>query len=153
MPKTSAPKERAPKKRPDHHDAELILRLYDLRRESVMRASRAAIMKWIPRTWDDLVAVLAPAHELNAPWRQVSSYFEMAYGFARQGIVNPDFLAENAGEGFFLFAKVRPHLERFRKEHSPLAFRNVEWLIANSKEAQIRFKLVEARVQKMSEAK
>ena len=71
------------KKKPDFHDADLILKLYDLRREKVMRESRNAIFGFVPKNYEEMVAVLAPDHPLNAAFRQVSSYYEMAYGFAR----------------------------------------------------------------------
>jgi len=136
-------------KTPDHHDADLILKLYELRREPVMRQSRDALVKWLPRTYDEVLALTKPEHQLNAAWRQVGSYFEMAYSFARQGVVNPDFLAENTGEGMLLFAKVQPHLERLRKEVSPLMFTNAEWILANSDAAKQRFDLFTKRYQTM----
>lgn len=139
------------KKIPDHHDAELALKLYDLRREPVMRESRNAMMKFLPKSFEELVAVTQGSHPDNAAFRQVSSYFEMAYGFARHGVMNPDFLAEATGEGMFLYAKVQPHLARFRKELSPTAFSNSEWLVANSASAKLRFELFRARVAKMIE--
>ncbi len=101
------------KKKPTHHDASLILELYDLRREAVMRQSRNAIVQWLPKSWDEFIAITQPTHDLNAAWRQVSSYFEMAYGFARHGAVHADMLAESTAEGLILFAKVKPYLERF----------------------------------------
>lgn len=140
-------------KPPDHHDAELVLRLYDLRRETVMRQSRDAMARFLPRTWEDIAAVVAPDHPHNAAWRQVTSYFEMAWGMARHGIVNPDYLAENTGEGFYLFAKVHPHLERFRREISPIAFVNAEWMLQNSAAARVRFELFQGRVAKMLAAR
>ena len=141
------------KKKPTHHDASLILELYDLRREAVMRQSRNAIVQWLPKSWDEFIAITQPTHELNAAWRQVSSYFEMAYGFARHGAVHADMLAESTAEGLILFAKVKPYLERFRKEVSPTAFRNAEWLVEHSPEARRRFKLMQARVSKLRDAK
>lgn len=137
------------KTKPDHHDAELVLKLYDLRREAVMRQSREAMRTFLPRRFEDVAAVAAPDHPQNAAWRQVTSYFEMAYGFARHGIADPDFLAENTGEGLFLFAKVHPHLARFRAEYSPLAFQNTEWLLQNSASARQRFELFQGRVAKL----
>lgn len=141
------------KERPDHHDAELVLRLYDLRRETVMRQSRDAMLKFLPRTWEELEAVLQLGHPQNAAWRQVSSYWEMAYGFARHGVVNPDFLIESSAEGLVLFGKVRPYLERMRKELSPTAFQSCEWMVQNSTVARQRFELIQARIRKMMEAR
>src|SRR5688572_13380775 len=125
-----------PKAAADHHDAALVLQLYELRREGVMRQSREAMARFLPRTWEDLAAVLRPEHPDNAAWRQVTSYFEMAWNMARHGIVHADYLAESTGEGFFLFAKVEPHLERLRRETSPLAFLNAEWMLHNSESAR-----------------
>ena len=65
------------KQAPDHHDADLVLKLYDLRREAVMRQSRSTIVKWIPRTYEEVVAITNLSHPDNAAWRQVSSYFEI----------------------------------------------------------------------------
>lgn len=120
-----------PKDYPDHHDAELVLKLYDLRREATMRESRSAINgQFWPTSWDETVAITKADHPLNAAWRQTSTYWEMVYSLAKHGIVHADFLMESAGEGLFLFAKVEPYLERLR-ELSPHAFRNAEWITAN----------------------
>ena len=134
------------KKKPDHRDAELILKLYELRREDVMRKSRSAIVQWLPRTYEDVVAVTQPANPNNAAWRQVSSYWEMAYGFARHGILNADLLAENGGEGFILYAKLEPHLPRLRKEISPTILQNAEWMARKSATAKQRLEIFRKRV-------
>ena len=136
---------------PDHHDAELVLRLYELRRESVMRESRAKIMQWMPRAWEEFFAVTQFDHPMNAAFRQTSSYWEMAYGMAKHHIVNPDYLMENTTEGLFLYAKVLPFLERFRKEVSPIAFRNAEWISTQCETGKQRLELVQARLRKMLE--
>lgn len=127
-------------KRPDHHDAEIVMRLYDLRREPVMREARRAVGGFWPRSYEEVGALLKLEHPLNAAFRQVSSYWEMAYGFARHGIVHADLLLESGGEGILLLAKMEPHLERLRKEYSPVAFRNAEWA---SKECEEGRRLIE----------
>ncbi len=138
--------------RPDYQDADLILRLYDMRREPVMRDSRDAMFRdFAPRSFDELKAITNnPQHPLNRAWRQTSSYWEMAYGFAKHGIVNADYLAENCGEGLFLFAKVAPYLEQFRAEGSPTAFQNTEWIVKNSRAAAQRFETVKKRIEVMT---
>jgi hypothetical protein len=138
---------------PDHHDAELVLRLYDLRREAVMRDSRAKMGAFLPRSWEDLIAVTRPEHPSNAAFRQVSSYWEMAYGFGRHHIVNADFLVENTTEGLFLYAKILPFLARFRQEGSPTAFRNAEWITTQCETGKQRLELVQTRIRKMLEAR
>jgi hypothetical protein len=141
------------KERPDQADAELILKLYDLRRETVMRQSRHAIGQFWPKTWEEFIAVTQPAHPSNAAWRQTASYWEMAYSFARHGVVNADFLVENAGEGLFLYAKVLPFVDRYRKEVSPFAFQSAEWITTNSASGKRMLEYVQARLRKMLETK
>jgi len=135
---------------PDHHDATLVLELYDLRREAIMRQSRDVIAQFLPRSTDDVLALTKPDHPHNAAWRQVSSYFEMAYSFARHGIANPDFLAENSAEGLYLFAKVQPYLAELRQQ-TPLAFKNTEWLVEHSPSARDRLQMFQRRVAAMIE--
>ena len=141
------------KETPDYKDAELVLRLYELRREAVMRESRNGInMKFWPKSYEDVLAITKFDHPLNAAFRQTSSYWEMVYGFARHGVTNADFLIENNGEGLFMYAKIQPYLERFRKENSsPTAFQNAEWISNNCTEGKRRFEMIQARVRKMSE--
>lgn len=140
--KTSARKQ----KKPDHRDATLVLRLYDLRREPVMRESRAKIVAWLPKSYEEFLAATQPTDPMNQAFRQVSTYWEMAYGFARHGIVNADLLAENGVEGLLLFTKVEPYLERFRADVSPTAFQNASWLVASSKVAAQRQVLLKKRI-------
>ena len=115
------------KEKPDHQDADLIIKLYDLRREPVMRASREAIGKFAPHTYDEFIAVTKPEHPQNVAYRQTATYWEMVFGMARREIVNAEYLVENSGEGLLLYTKVAPFLPRFREEVWPLAFQHAEW--------------------------
>lgn len=134
---------------PDHHDAELAIRVYELRREAVMRESRAAInQNFWPKSFEDIQAVAKPDHPLNAAYRQVSSFWEMVYSFAKHGVVPPDFWLESNGEGMFVFAKVAPFLEQIRKEMNPNAYRNAEWISRECAEGQRLFGMFSERVKK-----
>lgn len=134
---------------PDHHDADLILRLYDMRREAVLREARRYLAaEFWPRTGDDLMAITKADHPGNTAFRQVVGYWEMAYGLARHGIVNPDYLAENASEGIFLFAKVQPWLAELRATSSPRSLRNTEWISTQCEEGRELFAYFRQRVEK-----
>jgi hypothetical protein len=142
------------KDHPDHHDAEIVMRLYDLRRENVMRESREAInSQFWPRSFDDVLAVTKRDHHLNRPFRQVSTFWEMAYGMVKHGIVNAEYFLESNGEGFFLFAKILPYLEAYRREVSSTAFRNAEWAALRCPEGREVFETIHARVKKLAEAR
>jgi hypothetical protein len=141
------------KETPDFHDAELAMRVYELRRETVMRASRDAItfLFW-PKSYEDIQAISSrPDHSLNPPLRQISSYWEMVYGMVRHGIVNADFFLESNGEGLFLFAKIQPFLEQIRGVNGPNAYKNAEWVATQCEPGIKRFAIIKARVAKMAE--
>lgn len=134
---------------PDHHDAELVLKVYDLRREPVMRESRDQINRdYWPRNEQEALAILNPEHPLNRQFRQVSTYWEMVYGFCKHGVAHTEFLLDSNGEGLLLFARVEPYLEAIRKATSPRSFEKAEW-VANSCELGQRFlEIFRARVKK-----
>ena len=136
-------------KTPDHHDAELVLKVYDLRREPVMRESRDAINKdYWPRNEAEALAILAPEHPLNRAYRQTSTYWEMVYGMAKNGVVHTEFLLESNGEGLLLFARVEPHLAAIRAATSPRALRNAEWIAGSGDLAKAIMTTFRGRIQK-----
>ena len=132
-------------------DAELILRLYDLRREAVMRQSRSDIFtKFHPKAYEDITAVAKADHPLNTAYRMVSSYWEMAAGLVKHGALHLELFSENCGEGLFFFAKVQPHLDRLRAEVSPTSYANLEWVVKKSPEARKRLEVVKKRLAAMA---
>jgi len=131
-----------PKAAPDFHDADLILRLYDMRREEVLRAARKSVITgFTPTSLESCLAILTPDHPLNEAFRQVSTYWEMVYGMAKHGIVHADYLMESSGEGILIYSRVEPWLAELREKSGPFAFANAEW-VANHCD---RGKLVAAR--------
>ena len=145
------PRPRGPmiKDAPDHHDAELVLRLYEIRRESSLREARSMLAKqFLPGSLDEALAITKADHPGNQAWRQVGSYWEMAYGMARHGIVNPDYLVEFNGEGLYLYAKIQPWLAEIRAASFPSAFTNAEWLATHSEAGAQVFTIFRSRVEK-----
>ena len=134
---------------PDHHDADLVLRLYELRREPIMRQARKAILtQFWPGSFEDVAAVARLEHPLNESYRQVATYWEMAFGMARHGIIQPDYLAEHTGEGLWLLAKIQPFLAQLR-ETSPRAYRNAEWLVTHSDTARTILEDIKTRMARL----
>jgi hypothetical protein len=139
---------------PDHLDADLILKLYELRRETVMREARALLAKefW-PKNAKEAVAVLDHGHPLNRAYRQVSTYWEMVYRMARHGIIHGDFLVENNAEGLLLFARVEPFLKELRSAGGPHLFLNAEWVSREVPEGRAIADRMRARVRKALDGK
>ncbi|HEV8600461.1 MAG TPA: hypothetical protein VGQ69_13970 [Gemmatimonadales bacterium] len=139
---------------PDHHDAELVLRLYELRREATMREARRFInSEFWPASAAELLEITKQDHPQSAAFRQVASYWEMAYGMAKHGIVNPDYLVENADEGLYLLAKVHPWLAEYRTTAYPSGFRHAEWIATQCEAGRAIFAWFRERVAKRLAAK
>ena len=98
------------------HDAELILKLYDLRREPVMREARNFMLTtfW-PETVDEFLAVQRDFGEQNNAYlRQFVGYWEMAASMVLRGALDADLFFDSNNEPFFVFAKMhhlRPELK------------------------------------------
>ena len=139
---------------PDHLDADLILKLYDLRREESLRAAREKLTsEFWPKNAKEAVAIVAHEHPLNRTYRQVSTYWEMVYRMARHGIIHGDFLVENNGEGLLLYAKVEPYLAEIRAATSPRSFQNAEWVAKEVPMGRTVAEHMRARVKKTLAAK
>jgi hypothetical protein len=139
---------------PDHHDADLVIKLYDLRREKVMRESRTRVFtEFWPTSAEEVMAVYQPSHPLNAALRQIVGYWEMVYGMARHGIVHTDYLVENSAEGLNLFSRFEAYLPALRERLSPTFLQNAEWVVKNSAVASETMKRMRARVQQALAAK
>jgi hypothetical protein len=136
---------------PDHHDAELVLKTYELRRDLVLRDSRRTITAdWWPKSLDDLVAISAWEHPHNAALRQVSGYWELVYGLARHGIVNGEYLADaSGGEGLILLAKVYPWLAEFRAAANPRFLKNTEWIATETETGREIFTRARDRIERL----
>lgn len=143
-----------PKATPDYQDADLVLRLYEMRREPVMRESRQALIRgWNPTTLEECMAVTVPSHPLNAAFRQCTSYWEMAYGMARHGIVHADYLMESNGEGLLLYSRAEPWLAELREKAGPFAFANAEWVATQCERGRLAAARFRARQQAAMAAK
>jgi len=134
-------------KRATPHDAQLILKLYDLRREAEMRKARHWLTaEFWPQSAEEFIKVVNsfPSQE-NAWLRQVGGYWDMAASFVLHGALNEDLFLQPGccGEMFFVFAKVYPFLKEFReKTNNPDAFANIEKIATGSKLARKRLERV-----------
>jgi hypothetical protein len=139
-------------------DAQLILQLYDLRREAEMRKARSWWFgEFWPQSADDFLKVAWAMGTPENNWlRQVGGYWSMAASFVVQGALNQELFLQPAvsGEMFVLFAKVHPFVKELReKAGDPQMFANVEQVITGSKFGRERLKLTIKRVEMMREKK
>jgi hypothetical protein len=137
-------------------DAQLILQLYDLRREAEMRKARNW---WVTGFWpenaDDFMKISGAMGSQENNWlRQVSGYWSMAASFVLHGALSEELFIQPAvsGEMFFVFGKVHPFLKELReKTGDPHMFENIEKVITGSKFGRERLKLMLKRLETMRE--
>jgi hypothetical protein len=138
-------------RKPTHADAELALKLYDLRRESEMRKARNffTVEFWPERAEDVMKHVQAFGAQENAWLRQVVGYWEMAASFVVQGVLHEQAFYDSCSEAYFLFAKVRPILKDLRVAmESPQFFGNLEKVVLGSKQGRERIEDLTRRIEK-----
>lgn len=129
-----------------YHDAELVLKLYDLRREAVMRQARDFVGTFSPGSIDELMAVtFAFGTKENAYIRQVLGYWEMVASLIVHGTLNAELAEDTLGEMNFVYAKVQPFVKEMRKRlESPEFCQNMEKVIEGTPAGRDRL----ARMQK-----
>jgi len=143
-------------KKPTAADAQLILQLYDLRREAEMRKARSWwFTGFWPRSADDYMKIMSTPGTTENNWlRQVTGYWSMAASFVLHGALNADLFLQPAvsGEMFVVFAKVHPFLQDLRQRSGdPHMFGTIEKVIMSSKYGRERFKFMLKRVEVMRE--
>jgi len=137
-------------------DAEIILKLYELRTEALLREARAWFGgEFWPNTVDDFFAVASnSADPHNAFFRQVTSYWEMAAALVLHGAVSSDLFVDCNAEGFYILAKFSHILPAIR-ERMPGFLTKTSELIGRFPAAAARYEIVhknvEARRQKMQQ--
>src|ERR1035437_867985 len=124
-------------------DAEIILRLYELRTEAEMRKARAWVTgEFWPVTAEEYFVVADnPADPHNAWLRQVISYWEMAAAMVLHGAVSAELFVDCNGEGFFLLAKFTPILNGIREKNQAFLMKTAE-LVNRFSAAGLRYEIV-----------
>ena len=93
--------------------AELLLRLYELRREPTLRDARDWwVTRFHPKSAQDVLATwVAPD---SAPYRMVTTYWEMAASFVTLGAIDPELFHAANTEYVAIYAKLEPYLAELR---------------------------------------
>jgi hypothetical protein len=142
--------------KPTIADAELILKLYDLRREGEMRKARHWWAgEFFPQNADDFLKVLWAMNTQENNWlRQVMGYWGIAASFVLQGVLNEDLFLQPAfsGEMFLIFAKVQPFIGELREKMSdPHIFQSIEKAVTRTEWGRERLQFMLKRVETMRE--
>jgi hypothetical protein len=112
------------------HNAQLLLQIYDLRREEKLRKARAWILPSFAASSMKEFAELYPAGtEHNAYFRQVLTYWDMVAAIVNRGMIDEDLFFETTTEAMLTWLRVREvALEMRAARKNPLYMRNLETL-------------------------
>jgi hypothetical protein len=123
-----------------YQDIDVLLRLYDLRREALMREARRFVDgKFAPKSADELVAIVNAGTQDSGYVLQVYGYWDMVAAFVLDGPLNERLVYDTCQEMYFLYAKIQPYLHEFRLQMSlPEWMRSIETLVQGSPEGRER---------------
>jgi hypothetical protein len=132
--------------------AELVLKLYELRRELVMRQARSYIGgAFLPSSADEMVALVTSGKQEGAYILQVFGYWDMVAAFALHGALDPALLYDVCQEMYFQYAKIHPYLGAFReKMNLPEWMRNIERVVEGSVEGRSRLEIMRRNVEEIA---
>ena len=131
-----------------YKDADLILKLYDLRREKTMREARNWFFMFNPQSPKDLMEVLTS--DKSGLFRMVISYWDMACSLVNNGAIDPEMFNDANGEHIFVYAKIEPFLPALREAMgNPKYLGHLEKLVKDMPECETRLQAVRDRIQQL----
>ena len=114
--------------RATYDDVNLVIRLYELRRDERLREARrwfAASFK--VKTLDEFHALCPPGSEPNESYRMVVTYWDMVASFLTSGVVNQELFFQSGGELLFVWERVRDVVPQLREaNNNPQQYKNLE---------------------------
>ncbi len=132
-----------------HHDADLILKLYDLRREETMRKARNWIIGFNPNSMQDILDAIMDEQQ-SAYFRMATSYWEMAASLVNNGGIDEEMFNDANGEHLVVFAKLQPYLADIRAQFSPHSYKHLEKLAMRVPNADQRLAEIRERFRRMA---
>ena len=126
-------------------DADLILKLYDLRREPVMREARNWFFSFNPTSATEYLETMFGEHSGHV--RMIVSYWDMAASLVNNGAIDEQLFNDANGEHLFVFAKIEPILEELRQvTQQPDMLRHFETLVRRMPNSEERLNGIRERI-------
>jgi hypothetical protein len=114
--------------RPTYDDANLILRLYKMRREERMRKARTWFSGHFKvKTWEEFQKLAAPGTDENASFRMVVTYWDMVASFITGGVLHQELFFQSGRELLFVWERLRDVLPQMREMNKdPMLYDHLE---------------------------
>ncbi len=128
-----------------HEEADLILKLYDLRREEVMRKARDWYFReFHPESRADVDQTMFGEH--SGHLRMVMSYWDMAAALVNHGAISIELFSETNGEHLAVFSKLEPLLGELRAAYGLQFLANLEKLVDATPSGRERVAMIRERM-------
>lgn len=132
-----------------HEDAELILKLYELRREPVMREARNWMFTFNPTTVQDVMETMVGEH--SGHLRMVISYWDMACALVTSGAIDEELFNQTNGEHIFVYMKIQPVIEDLRAMFDNQEFlKNLETVVKRIPDIETKLPAMRERMAKFA---
>ena len=133
-----------------YKDADLILKLYDLRREKTMREARTWFFMFNPKGKEDFIDVLTS--DKSGLYRMVISYWDMACSFVNNGAIDAQMFNDANGEHLFVYAKLEPFLPALREAMgNDKMLSNLEQVVKETPDYKEKIQMIRDRMAKFAE--
>lgn len=135
--------------------AELILKLYEVRREGVMRQARGFIGgEFLPSSADDLVSQVSAGDQRSGFILQVYGYWDMVSAFVIHGALSEQLVYDTCQEMYFQYSKIQPYLDGFRgRMNLPEWMRSLQSVAEGSEHGRARVKVMQENAARMVAAR
>jgi len=112
------------------HNAQLLLQIYDLRREEKLRRAREWVVgNFGAASMKEFLVLCPPGSQENAYYRMVTGYWDMVASIVNRGMLDEDLYFENTGESLLVWLRVKNVVYEMREARkNPLILRNLETL-------------------------
>lgn len=133
-----------------HEDADLILKLYELRREPVMREARNWMFTFNPASVQDVMETMVGEH--SGHLRMVISYWDMACAMVTNGAIDEELFNQTNGEHIFVYMKIQPVIEGLRAMFDNQEFlKNLETVVKRIPDIETKLPAMRERMAKFAE--
>ncbi len=117
-------------RKPTHADAELLIRLYEIRREpELRRARRWFLTDFKATTWDEIKRDYLKHTDEDRWFRQTTSYWEMVGALVNRGVLNAELFFEHGGEHVAAWKRCEAWIEGARADIRPTYLHNFEKVV------------------------
>ena len=116
--------------KPTHADAELLLHLYEIRREPELRRARAWFLtEFKPAGWSEIKARYLSHSEEDRHFRMTTSYWEMVGTLVNRGVLSPELFFDHTGEDVVTWERCKAWIADARADIRPTYLYQFEKLV------------------------